>query len=257
MFLAREGLVPKTEVERKIGAHERFSLLKDIFKEHLQKAHKAHKDGYIVEMQEKRDQSLRINFLYLFRYFRDLELVSDCIWGDAALAHLYKELIIMPSIICMLGISTLQGYRSRDAWCGYEDHQHPRTMMFLPVRGLAARYPYRGHLNQLDLPGVIISMYAEHRHICSFERVNLYSGRLRYEISYRYGHHLDHMLTGQDLGLAVMTGVESVHGYIRWFYSISHPRLILADEAVPMSKSQPSRRPLMRLVLSRRESMGT
>ncbi|RHN38670.1 hypothetical protein MtrunA17_Chr8g0335701 [Medicago truncatula] len=150
----------------------------------------------------------------------------------------------MPSIICMLGISTLQGYRSRDAWCGYEDHQHPRTMMFLPVRGLAARYPYRGHLNQLDLPGVIISMYAEHRHICSFERVNLYSGRLRYG-------------TCKDLGLAVMTGVESVHGYIRWFYSISHPRLILADEAVPMSKSQPSRRPLMRLVLSRRESMGT
>lgn len=56
------------------------------------------------------------------------------------------------------------------------------------------------------------------------------------EISYRYGHHLDHMLTGQDLGLAVTTGVESVHGYIRWFYSISHPHLILADEAVPMSK---------------------
>jgi len=44
------------------------------------------------------------------------------------------------------------------------------------------------------------------------------------------------MLTGQDLGFAVMTGVESVHGYIRWFYPISHPRLILADEAVPMPR---------------------
>jgi hypothetical protein len=44
------------------------------------------------------------------------------------------------------------------------------------------------------------------------------------------------MLTGQDLGLAAMTGVELVHGYIRLFYSISHPRLILADEVVPISR---------------------
>jgi len=40
--------------------------------------------------------------------------------------------------------------------------------------------PYKEHLNQLDLAGVIMSMYDEHRHICSFERVNLYSGWLRY-----------------------------------------------------------------------------
>jgi hypothetical protein len=70
---------------------------------------------------------------------------------------------------------------SRDAWRGYEDHQHPRAMMFLPLRGLVSPDPYREHLNQLDLAGVIMSMYAEHRHICSFERVNLYSSWLRYD----------------------------------------------------------------------------
>lgn len=102
----------------------------------------------------------------------------DCLFNNMYV--LIVCILIYCGLCCRLGISTLQGYRSRDAWCGYEDHQHPRAMMFLPLRGLAARYPYRGHLNQLDLPGVIISMYAEHRHICSFERVNLYSGRLRY-----------------------------------------------------------------------------
>ena len=44
-------------------------------------------------------------------------------------------------------------------------------------------------------------------------------------------HYLD-MLTDQDLGLAVITSVEATQGYIRWFYSISHPHLILSDEAI-------------------------
>jgi len=30
-----------------------------------------------------------------------------------------------------------RGMGSRDAWCGYEDHQHPRAMLFLSLRGLA------------------------------------------------------------------------------------------------------------------------
>jgi len=53
-----------------------------------------------------------------------------------------------------------RGMGSRDAWCGYENHQHPCAMMFLPLRGLAASDPYREHLIQLDLEGVI------HVHVC-------------------------------------------------------------------------------------------
>lgn len=40
------------------------------------------------------------------------------------------------------------------------------------------------------------------------------------------------MLTYQDFGLRVVTGIEAEHGYIRWFYSISHPHIIAPSEAV-------------------------
>jgi len=62
--LLRADMVKAWEqVERTNGAHARFILLKDVFKERLQKAHKAHQAGHIVEMQEKRDQSLLIYLL--------------------------------------------------------------------------------------------------------------------------------------------------------------------------------------------------
>ena len=52
------------------------------------------------------------------------------------------------------------------------------------------------------------------------------------EISYRNAHNLDHVLTPQDFGLAARHCVEMSHGYIRWFYSISHSRMTLPHENV-------------------------
>lgn len=106
-------------------------------------------------------------------------------------------------------------------------------------------------MDQLDLADVIMSLYAGHRQTCSFERVILYFGWLRYDtrrvryllekvlrqfgfvqtvprhpcesaspqttlskISYHYAHHLDHMLSGQDSRLAAMIGNETSQGYI-------------------------------------------
>lgn len=33
-----------------------------------------------------------------------------------------------------------------------------------------------------------------------------------------------------------MTGVQTAHGYIRWFYYFSHPCIILQDEDVPIPR---------------------
>lgn len=33
-----------------------------------------------------------------------------------------------------------------------------------------------------------------------------------------------------------MTGVEMAQGYIKWFYSFSHPRILLQDEDVPIPR---------------------
>jgi hypothetical protein len=43
---------------------------------------------------------------------------------------------------------------ARDAWGGYRDHQHPHTLMYLPLRGMSSPNEYRQHLDQLDLVGV-------------------------------------------------------------------------------------------------------
>lgn len=48
------------------------------------------------------------------------------------------------------------------------------------------------------------------------------------EISHRCIH---------DLGVPVVTGIEAVPSYIRWFYSISHPHIITSPKTIhiPMS----------------------
>lgn len=53
-------------------------------------------------------------------------------------------------------------------------------MMYLPLRGMSTPDEYRQHMDQLDLMGVIMALYDEHSHACLFERVNIYSGLLRY-----------------------------------------------------------------------------
>jgi hypothetical protein len=63
------------------------------------------------------------------------------------------------------------------------------------------------------------------------------------EITNRFQHALDHVLTPEQLGHRAVHGVEVVDGYIEWFYHHSHPRMILTDMPVPMP------RPLEREVL--------
>jgi len=56
------------------------------------------------------------------------------------------------------------------------------------------------------------------------------------EINYCYVHHLDQVLTDQQLGLPAIHGLEVEPGYIRWFYLISNPRMILPDEDVQVPR---------------------
>jgi len=70
-----------------------------------------------------------------------------------------------------------RGMGIKDVWGPYQDHVHPRAMMFVPLRGMSTPDTYRHHL---DLSTVFMSPYVEYRDICSFEHVNLYSGWLGY-----------------------------------------------------------------------------
>ena len=73
-----------------------------------------------------------------------------------------------------------RGMDKKDVCGGYQECQHPRAMLFIPRVGLSALDKYRGHLDQLDLAGVTMAPYGEHRQAYPFERVSLYSGWLKY-----------------------------------------------------------------------------
>jgi len=73
-----------------------------------------------------------------------------------------------------------RGMCNKDAWGGYRERRHPCAMLFVPRVGLSTPDKYIVHLDQLDLAGVIMTPYGEYRVACSFERVSLYSGWLRY-----------------------------------------------------------------------------
>jgi len=173
-----------------------------------------------------------------------------------------------------------QGMGSNDAWAGYQEHQDPRAMLFVPLFGLGTPDNYRNHLDALDLTRVVMTPYGDHRQARLFERVSLYSGWLRYrdrmvrylaervlrqfgrvqtipihpvqseppdinlaEISNRFRRALDYALTPKQLGQRAVYDVEATEGYIKWFYQVSHPRMVLHDMPVPVS------RPLEREVL--------
>jgi len=99
------------EVEKTKGVHCRFGYLQKIFKERMKEQLDLETEyGVTQEVQRLRDQVVRIYLLYLvgitlftyksqndvdvayLRYFRDLDLVAGYSWGDAVLAHLYREL---------------------------------------------------------------------------------------------------------------------------------------------------------------------
>jgi len=70
----------------------------------------------------------------------------------------------------------LQGMGSKDASARYRD---PRAMLFLPLSDLCTTDNYKNLLDRLDLSGVVMASYGEHREACPFERVSLFTGWLR------------------------------------------------------------------------------
>jgi len=166
-----------------------------------------------------------------------------------------------------------RGMGSKDASAGYRKDRDPRAMLFVPRYGLGTPDQYKNHLDALDLTGVVMHPYRDHRQACPFERVNLYSGWLKYgscmvrylpewvlrqfekvqtilrhpaesappminlvEITHRFQHALDYALTPEQLGHYAIHGVEAVKGYIEWFYHHCHPCMILPDMLVPVPR---------------------
>jgi len=50
-----------------------------------------------------------------------------------------------------------RGIGSKDAWGGYQDDQHPRAMLFAPRVSLSTPKSYKGHLDALDLSGIVLA----------------------------------------------------------------------------------------------------
>jgi len=73
-----------------------------------------------------------------------------------------------------------QGMGSKDVLAGYREDRDPHTMLFLPLSELCTIDNYRNLLDRLDLSGVVMALYGEHREACPFERVSLFIGWLRY-----------------------------------------------------------------------------
>jgi len=141
-----------------------------------------------------------------------------------------------------------QGIGSKDAWGGYRE-EYPRSMIFAPKMGLSTPDEHITHMDVLDLSGVVMTPYVEHRQACPFERVRLYFGWLRYgnrmvrylservlrqfgyvqtipryplesapphqtlgEITICFQRALDYALTPQELGHPAVYGVEASEG---------------------------------------------
>ncbi|XP_024628922.1 protein MAIN-LIKE 1-like [Medicago truncatula] len=275
-YLGSNTFDARTEVKMTKGEHCRFGYLEEIFKERLKEQRDlAVEYGVTEEVERLQDQ-----------YFRDLDLVSGFSWGAAALAHLYKELNNAARWNCsqVAGYLTLlhvwvfhhfPSMGSNDVWEKYVENEYPRAMLFLALSGLGIVDHYRNYLDALDLTRVVMAPYGEHRQARQFERVNLYSGWLRFgermvrylpervfrqsgwvqtiprhlvesaaidvnltEITNRFRHALDYALTPQQLGEPAVHGVEAEDGYIEWFYRHSYPRMILHD--MPLLVSRPS-----------------
>ena len=150
----------------------------------------------------------------------------------------------------------------------------------VPLYGLGTTDNYRNLLDRLDLSGVVMAPYGEHREAHLFERVSLYSEWLRYgdrmvrylpervlrqfgrvqtipihpfqsapsdinlaEISNRFRRALDYAMTPEQLGHRAVHDVEAAEGYNEWFYQVSRPRMILPDMPVPVSR--PSEREVL------------
>ena len=119
-------------------------------------------------------------------------------------------------------------------------------MMYLSLRGISCmsvragqhllwmaliQYPKGDISSRVDAPPIWIHIdRPRHPHESALVQMTLG------HINYRYAHHLDHVLIAQQLGHPARQGVETDQGYIRWFYLISHPHMILSDEDIQVPK---------------------
>jgi len=169
---------------------------------------------------------------------------------------LFIYLYVVVFVAC-LNLSAFMAIGSKDAWGGYQE-DYPRAMLFASRFGLSTPNSYIGHVDVLDLSGVVMAPYEEHREACPFEPVSLYSGWLGYsnrtmrylservfhqfvyvqtvprhpcesappqqtlrEITLCFQRALDYALTPQELGHPALYGVEAAYGYIHLFYDSS------------------------------------
>jgi len=144
------------------------------------------------------------------------------------------------------------GIGSKDVWAEYKENRDPRAMPVVPLSGLSTTDNYRNLLDRLDLSGVVMAPYGDHRQVHPFDRVNLYSGWLRYgdcmvrylpervlrqfgrvqtipihpvqrappdlnlaEISNRFRRALDYTPTPEQLGQRAVHDVEAAKVYIK------------------------------------------
>jgi len=54
-----------------------------------------------------------------------------------------------------MGVSALPRYISKDVWSRYQEEQHPRAMLFIPLHGLGTTDNY--------LTSVVMAPYGPHR----------------------------------------------------------------------------------------------
>jgi hypothetical protein len=69
-----------------------------------------------------------------------------------------------------------QGMGSKDVWAEYREERDPRAILFIPLSGLSTTDNYRNLLDRLDLSGIVMAPYGEHRQARPFDRVNLFTG---------------------------------------------------------------------------------
>ncbi|MCH95894.1 serine/threonine-protein phosphatase 7 long form-like protein, partial [Trifolium medium] len=86
-LLGSDPVDADNEVTKTKGDQARTTYLKPLFKTHLQRIEEFIESYTIFADTSK--NSVHLNYL---RYFDDLELVADYVWGPVALTHLYKGL---------------------------------------------------------------------------------------------------------------------------------------------------------------------
>jgi len=141
----RNALDEATETR---GAHARISYLRRI--RFLQQLKADNEGGIEDEVQKMWDQALCIYLMYL---------VGITLFTDKSATY--------------VDVVYLRYFRDPEVSGFSQGVVAPRV-------GFSTPDEYRGHLDALDLSGIIMAPYGGHRQACPFEWVSLYSGWIRY-----------------------------------------------------------------------------